>query len=60
MAGGGGSFDIGFDQVAIAGIRYGNGEVVITWSSAVPEPSTWPFMFAGITLLGFASLRRGL
>ena len=51
----------GTKAISAAGVRFGDGEVVITeltGASPVPEPSTWAMMAAGFTALGFASLRR--
>ncbi len=55
--GGGGSFDAGTDQILIADLQTGNGEVVITEiAAAVPEPSSLALLSAA--LVGLVAVRR--
>ena len=51
--GGGGSFDAGIDQILLADLQTGNGEVVIT--ELVPEPASIGLLGAG--LAGLAAVR---
>ena len=52
--GGGGSFDAGIDQILLADLRTGNGEVVIS-EIATPEPASIALLGAG--LAGLAAVR---
>jgi hypothetical protein len=53
--GGGGSFDAGIDQILMADLNAGNGEVVIT-EVAIPEPASLAPL--GFGLVGLAALCR--
>lgn len=53
-AGGGGSFDAGTDQILVADLQTGNGEVVIT--ELVPEPASLALL--GSALIGLAVVWR--
>ena len=53
--GGGGSFDAGIDQILVADIRTGDGEVIIT--ELVPEPGSVALLGAGLLSL-FVAWRR--
>jgi hypothetical protein len=46
----------GTQNVALSGVRAGDGEVLI--SSATPEPASWSLMISGLGLLGYALRRR--
>jgi hypothetical protein len=55
---GGGSFDVGSDQILMADIQPGDGEVVITELS-VSEPAPIALLGAGLLGLGVVRRRRG-
>jgi hypothetical protein len=57
---GGGSFDAGTNQILMADIQTGNGEVIITELAAeVPEPTSLAVLGAGlVSFLGLVRLRR--
>jgi hypothetical protein len=55
IGGGGGSFDAGIDQVLVADLQAGNGEVVIT-EVATPEPASLALL--GSALIGLAAVWR--
>lgn len=57
IAGGGGSFNAGADQIAVAGVGFGEGLMTISYDMAVvPLPATLPLF--GAALAGLGLLRR--
>jgi len=59
IAGGGGSYNVGINQLALAGVGLGNGEVLISLISPVPVPAAlWLFCSGLIGLIGIARRKK--